>query len=315
MAASEKEKQNGKTLSLIAGTTICNAHCPFCISKMTPFQGMTPKLEKINEEKLDSAFLLAKKAGLGTVLITSKGEPTLYPEHISTYLAYAKKHEFSRVELQTNAILFGTHPEKYDALLAQWKEQGLNLVAISIVHYLPEKNQAVYTRDKPYFDLPSVISHLHSEGFKVRLACVLLKGYVDNVAEMKKMMEFAAKHKVDQLTLRRMEAVDDSEDPLMAAWTRHRVLPKETMDEFAGELSKNGKQIGGFFYGAKLYEYGKGKQNVCLTTGLTDKVITEGEIRQLIYFPSGRIITDWRYDTAKGEQELLQIALPEKEGV
>lgn len=289
---------SGRTLGLIAGTTVCNARCPFCISKTTPFQGMTPKLEAINLPRLEHACTLAKKNRIDTVLITGKGEPTLYPEHVTQYLECVQKHRFSRVELQTNAILFGAKPEKYGPILKLWKEKGLDLIAISVVHYDSEKNRSVYTHEKPYIDLPAVIEKLHSFGYRVRLSCTLVKGYIDSVEEMKRMVEFAAKNRVEQLTLRRMEAVEHSENPEISAWTRGRIVAKEAMDQFKQHLKKAGRLVDSFFYGASVFEYGPARQNVCLTTGLTDKILTD-EIRQLIFFPSGRIITDWRYDSSK----------------
>jgi molybdenum cofactor biosynthesis enzyme MoaA len=303
---------NGKTLSLIAGTTVCNARCDFCISKTTPFQGMGPKLDQINRERLEHACGLAKKLGIQTVLITSKGEPTIYPEHISTYLLHVQKHKFSSVELQTNAILFGTKAEQYDKLLAQWHADGLGLIAISIVHYEGEKNRSIYTKINPYMDLPAIIAKLHGFGYKVRLSCTLVRGYVDSIDEARRMIQFAIQNKVEQLTLRRMEAVDVSENEDVSSWTRSHMLAPETLAALRSHLDENGKLVGEFFYGARLYEYGESSQNVCLTTGLTDKILTD-DVRQLIFFPSGRIITDWRYDSGK-EGELVQISGIKTEG-
>lgn len=301
----EKEQgalPNGKTLSLIAGTTVCQAKCPFCISKATPFQGMGQTLEPINIERLEKACALAKSLDIRNVMITGKGEPVLYPEHIDAYLEVLGKHHFGSVELQTNGLAFGNNPEKYDPLLKRWREKGLDLIAISVVHYKKEKNREIYTANQDYMDLPEVIARLHAFGYKVRLSCTLLKGYIDSVEEMKKMIGFVHDNGVEQLTMRRVEAVENNDNIAVYTWTKPRVIETDMVEAMRAELDRHGRKISKFFYNGALYEYGDSKQNVCFTvcftTGLTNKSEGGNEIRHLIYFPSGKIITDWRYDTA-----------------
>ncbi len=304
--AQKRLQPNGKTLSLIAGTTVCQAKCPFCISKTTPFQGMGPKPEPINIERLEKACQYAGKFDIRNAMITSKGEPALYPEHIETYLKMAQKYPFDSVELQTNGLLFGTHPKKYDEILLDWKGLGLGLIAISVVHYEYDKNKQIYTPKQDYIDLPAVINKLHKIGYQVRLSCTLMNGYIDSVPQMLKMIDFAQKNWVEQLTLRRMEAVEKSENEQISAWTRPRIVTREIMTQLRAHLNEHSSKIADFFYGATLYAYGKNKQDVCLTTGLTEKKEGGNEVRQLIFFPSGKIITDWRYDT-EAEDPLAKI--------
>ncbi len=292
---------NGKTLSLIAGTTICNARCPFCISKTTPFVGMTPIAEKINKDMLINVCNKAQELKISTVLITGKGEPTIQHEHVSQYLKLIRQFGFSHIELQTNAILFGTKAEKYDDILRQWKMLGLETVAISVVHYDRAKNAEVYTPGRDYFDLDGVIGKLHSFGFKVRLSCTMLKGYIDRVSHAKEMIDFAMHHDVEQLTLRRMEAVENSENPAVSEWTTKRIVGQDVASKIRKFLQDGGQLVATFFYGAEVFEFGLSRQNVCLTNGLTDND-QRSDIRQLIFFPSGKVITDWRYDTSDAKE-------------
>src|ERR1035437_8041677 len=100
-----------ETLSVLAGSTACNARCNFCISRMTPPNGITSK-PILNTDNLEIACRLAEKCGVTTALITGKGEPTLCPPHIDTYLAYLQRY-FPIIELQTNGIAFGMDPEHW----------------------------------------------------------------------------------------------------------------------------------------------------------------------------------------------------------
>ena len=72
-------------MSIVVGTNACNATCPFCVSKTTI---KTQLNTKINYRNLEVACKLAEKAGTTTILLTGKGEPTLYPQLITDYLNF-----------------------------------------------------------------------------------------------------------------------------------------------------------------------------------------------------------------------------------
>ena len=68
------------------------------------------RLPVLSDEELpnfESAVLFAKQAQVSTVLLTGKGEPTLYPEEITRVLTALKPHGFPFTELQTNALAIG----------------------------------------------------------------------------------------------------------------------------------------------------------------------------------------------------------------
>lgn len=112
-----------QTMSIVVGTRACNARCPFCVSKMTGFKEPLPT--EPNWVNLEAGCRLAVMGGVTTVLLTGKGEPTLYPDLISSYLVALKRHRFPFVELQTNGLsLTGK-------LLAAWKKGGLTTVCLS----------------------------------------------------------------------------------------------------------------------------------------------------------------------------------------
>lgn len=135
------------TLSIVAGSLACQARCPFCVARMTPSNNMTNKLPAVNWRNFKKACLLAKSGGASTVLITSKGEPTLFPEQVTQYLENLQPFEFPIIEMQTNgiAVVEGRVTEEQ---LSKWYALGLTTVAISIVHYDPAKNHAIYLPDR-----------------------------------------------------------------------------------------------------------------------------------------------------------------------
>ena len=75
-----------QTFSVLAGSTACNASCPYCVSKMTPRYDMKPMLSEINWRNFIISCRFARENGVSTALITGKGEPTLFPDQISSFL-------------------------------------------------------------------------------------------------------------------------------------------------------------------------------------------------------------------------------------
>lgn len=284
------------SLSIVAGTSACNARCPFCISKMTPKQGICPQLEPVNWRNFTTACRLAARCGVNNVMITSKGEATLYPEQITEYLQHLDKFTFPLLELQTNGIVFWTKRNEYKKHLQQWYGLGLTTIALSIVHYLPEKNKEVYMpRADSYIDLEGVIGDLHEIGFSVRLSVMMAKGFIDSPAKVKELIAFAKKNKVEQLTVRSITAPEESEDPLAHKWTKEHILEDAQFAAIKEWIFTHGKKLMTLYYGAIVFDIDG--QNICLTNCLTIHEDTEN-LRQLIFFPDGHLRYDWRYEGA-----------------
>lgn len=131
------------SFSIVAGSLACQARCQFCIARMTPANSVGKRLPPVNWRNFHKACRLAQLGGTTTVLITSKGEPTLFPDQITEYLQNMERYNFPIIEMQTNgiAIAEGTVTEEH---LRQWYDLGLTTLAISIVHYDPVKNHEVY---------------------------------------------------------------------------------------------------------------------------------------------------------------------------
>lgn len=283
-------------LSIVAGTAVCNARCPFCISKMTPRQGVNLQEPEVNWRNFKIACRLAETSGVNNVMITSKGESTLYPNQITKYLEHLKEFNFPLIEMQTNGIIFWEKKEEYQKYLKKWYELGLTTIAISIVHYKEEKNKEIYSPHKDsYINLPAVIKNLHDIGFSVRFSCIMAKGYIDSVKEVNNLIKFSKENKVEQLTIRRVDKPQHSENKIIDSWTSKHFLTQEFNNEIQKFLETNGNKIRTLQYGGIVYDL-RG-QNVCLTNCLTYD--QEGEyLRQLIFFPDGHLRHDWQFEGA-----------------
>jgi molybdenum cofactor biosynthesis enzyme MoaA len=285
-----------KTFSIVAGSEACNARCPFCVSKMTPLQGIDSKKPAINIKNFHVAARLAQINDVDTAMITSKGEATLFPDQITTYIDELQQYKFLFVELQTNGILLDQNREKYDSYVKEWYRKGLTTVALSVVHFDAEKNRQNYLPHKSeYMDLSGLVDYLHDVGLSVRLGCVMIKDGIDSVDKMKELYAFAKKNNIEQLTLRPVNKPAKSRNDDVYNWTMENYVPQKNLDEITEYLDTHGTKLLELPHGGTVYDI-EG-QNICMTNSLTRNKDTEN-MRQIIFFPDGHIRYDWEYTGA-----------------
>lgn len=281
-----------QTFSIVGGNEACNAACPFCVSRMTPANGVDLEEPWVNWRNFDVACRFAKDNNVSTVLLTGKGEPTLFPGQITDYLKQLRPYRFPFIELQTNGILLAQNPE-YEKHMSQWYELGVTMVALSIAHHDSGKNHEVTRPNNGRtVDLPDLIERLRSHGFSVRLSCTLLKGYIDSVAAVNQLADFARENSVEQLTLRPVEKPEKSRDKEVYDWVSRHKLDRRQEQAIRNYLRKKGTEVLRLVHGAAVYDLDG--QNVCLSNALTIDA-KSGEVRQLIFFPDGHLRYDWQY--------------------
>lgn len=283
-----------QTFSIVAGSAICNASCPFCVSKMTPPQGMTNRLPEPHWRNFAKACRLAELAGVTTVLITGKGEPTLYPDQITRYLEALALREFPFIELQTNGITIADGRID-DGTLARWYELGLTTVIISMTGIDAELNRQVYLpKRERYIDLAALVARLHGVGFSVRFGCVALRDGVSTPEKLQELLAFARRERVEQLTVRPVTTPDPDtvQDQAVFAWSREHAVSDERWRAVVEWTESHGRRLMTLAHGAVVFDVGG--QNLCLSNCLTIRP-DESELRQLIFFPDGKLRYDWQY--------------------
>jgi len=283
-----------QTFNIVAGTTACNANCPFCISRMTPLSGVNQKLQETNWINFRKACEMAKMNGVNTVLLTGKGEPLLFPDQITSFLKEIEKYAFPIIEMQTNALVIGRDFKKLNPYLGKWRNLGLNTFVISIVHYKDEENKKIYSPNADYINLEKTITYLHEKGFSVRLNCIMIKDFIDTIEEVKNLVGFCKKNEVEQLTLKPVEMLKNQNTP-QAKWAKDNLIPIKVQKKIQLFLEKEGNRLRTLDFGGVVYDlYG---QNVCFTDCLTGRPFTE-DLRQLIFFPDGHLRYYWQYQGA-----------------
>jgi len=280
-----------ETLSIVVGTNACNCSCPYCVSKMT-FSENKPEIEEVNWRNFSKALEFAKTSGVSTVLLTGKGEPTLYPQLITRYLKEIKKYKFPFVELQTNGVELVKNDIQIGQLLNDWWHLGLTTIGVSCVHFSWLKNKEIFGENYP--DLPFLIQRLHEDKFMIRLCCMLLNGHICQVSDVNELLKFCLEHEVDQLTIRPIAVPDKSENEDIYRWTEEHKLQNGSWTNIQKHIETYGKLLLELGYGAKVFDMNG--QNICLSNCLTEPI---GErIRQLILHPNGRLNFSWQYKGA-----------------
>jgi MoaA/NifB/PqqE/SkfB family radical SAM enzyme len=279
------------TLTPLVGGAACNARCQFCIAGMTPLNTISSTATALNTAEFARVCQYALAHDAASLLYTSKGEPTLWPDQLTEYLQVSSRFAFPSVELQTNGIPIADAKKVNDSHLKEWRRLGLSMVAISITSYDAEKDHKTYLPYRSqYIDLPKLIAKLHGHGLQVRLACVMVRGNVDSPAELDKLMAFAGANEVEQLTVRPVNKPAVSRDDKITVWISNNYLLDDQKQALVAHLDSNGTLLKKLPWGGRIYDVNG--QNVCYTNSLTkDDDADVG--RQLIFFPDGFVSDSW----------------------
>ena len=231
-------------------------------------------------------------------MLTGKGEPTIFPEQVTKFLETLRPYEFPFTELQTNGILISEKTDVYSPYLNSWRELGLTTIAVSIVHYEPEKNRQVYLPyKKEYIDLARLITTVRRHGLSVRLTCILSNGFIDSPEKVKRLIQFAREHDAGQLTLTPVNKPDEelSQNKEAWIWTKDHHLSDDQWKEIQTYVHVNGNPLMRLVHGAMVYDVSG--QNVCLNNCLSVQADAE-DMRNIIFFPNGDVRFYWQYPGA-----------------
>lgn len=278
-----------KMFSVIVGTPACIAKCPFCVSCENIKENKVAP--NINWRNFNIACNLATKSDVDTVMITSRGEPLLFPEQITQYLKKLKSFNFPFIELQTNGILFTKNREKLDEFANLWYELGLTTIAISVVSHEYEKNRKNYCPNGEYIDLSELVDYLHQIGFSVRLTCILQKDITSTVDEIKNFINYAKEHNIEQTTLRPLNMEYRREE--IKPYLYQHMLTDDDKNNIRTYLENNGTKLLIIDRIGSIYDVDG--QNVMFSVPLDMNTRDENPEngRNLIFFQDGHLRYEW----------------------
>lgn len=280
--------------SVVTGTAMCTTICPFCVSGERPSK-VNKIAPKINVRNFRKAAKLATNSRVNTVMLTSRGEPTLFPDQITQYLEELEPYEFPFIELQTNGCPMGQNFERYREHLQKWYDLGLTHILISTVSNRPEILKEVYMpHHKEYIDLPKLIENLHEIGFAVRLTCVATKAWMSTPEQLTEYLNFAKENNVEQVTIRPLN--DEYRRETAQMWINEHKMSDEDKQVLVDFLNETGYPLQEIPHVGQVYDW-KG-QNVMLSVPLTKYTDhnSDEKKRNLIFFPHGEIRYEWEFE-------------------
>jgi hypothetical protein len=260
-------------------------------------RSLPPVSPRIDVSKFKIACRIVEQArdGLVSVLLTGKGEPLLYPDMITEYLSYLN-FRFPLVDLQTNGIRVLALIDN----IKRWHDNGLSLVCISMAHQNAMRSNQLMGIEYPRFNYWRSVDRLHDIGMPVRLNCTLLNSGVRTIDDVDQLVAKCYSHGVEQLTMREVETPDiKSYSP--SAHIAVEYVRQEKPVGFSAQIhqhlvNEGAKRLLDLPHGASIWDWNG--QNVCISNCLTSTT-DPNDIRQIIFFPDGRIMYDWKYEGAR----------------
>lgn len=278
------------TFSIVVGDQRCNANCPFCISKMTASD--FSDCVEFDEGRFNCACRIADQMRdrLLTVMLTGQGEPMLFPKQITRYLDHIN-FRFPLIELQTNGTLVESNLDN----LRRWQDEGLTLVCLSIADKSAERSNQIMgiKGDYNYWIAAQMLMDI---GLNVRLNCTMTKAGTHKPEDCETIILRANNAGIFQTTFREVEMPSVSLDSKVAAWVVD-YKPTGAANCLRRFLDWNGAvELLQLPHGGRVYDYKD--QNVAVSTCLTETTNSD-DIRQLIWFPDGRLAYSWQYPAAR----------------
>ncbi|MEA3249108.1 MAG: hypothetical protein U9Q03_02000 [Patescibacteria group bacterium] len=292
-----------QTLSIVVGTKACNASCPFCVSKQTGFEHMgRGKDRDINYHNLETTCAMCGTGTPTTLLMTGKGEPTLYPNEITSYLEFFRGRPFAPIELQTNGLAFGRLARDGESGVAgldsmtldTWRALGLNTIALSVVGIRNEANARIYHPDYP--DLATTVAYLRGFGYTIRFCVMMMHGdgCVRTPEDIEEALAFCRRHDIGQLTVRPIRSAQAPKNKRAAQFARDYGISDPNCELIYEYVESHATKLRNLMHGATVFDFDG--QNICVSDCLTVNSTGDGEdIRTLIFFSDGDLVYDWQY--------------------
>ncbi|MBN1524075.1 MAG: radical SAM protein [Spirochaetales bacterium] len=271
------------------GTLLCNAACPFCISRLT---GSAQKWHTglINwTTRFERACAFCKSNGVNTLMITGKGEPFINLEDTATACSIGSDF-FSIIEVQTNGSLCT------EQTMARLMHRGLTTLAVSISHPDPEENARLIHLPKPV-DLQKIAYHAYHLGLVVRLSYNLSKAWngkgkttLDWIKEILNNRD----QLVHQFTFRIIDLPPlhmREEHQNIISWIQENRLPDEELEEIHNYIRKSGTFIRSLNWGASIYDVNG--FSVAIVECLQKPTGRDDDIRSVIFMPDGHVYSSW----------------------
>lgn len=195
-----------KNVNMQLRTTLaCQANCKFCIEK-TSKRTCACNTEAYLKA-LEESLTLLQTAGIFPTVTITGGEPLLFKERFMGILEILKEKAVRKFNLNTNGFLLD------DTVLNKIVECKMPHLNISRHHYDDEINkQILELKDAPYDinHIKSIIGGVYGSTTRIRLQCVLIKGFIDDIHSIKNYLDWVIEQGLDNVAFRGLSKLKES---------------------------------------------------------------------------------------------------------
>ena len=279
------------SVSALVGSGKCNGNCTFCSGKYLRDQADAcvgdPVKYALYLKNFEAAIKLSAGYGGWSLSLTSSGEPTCSPKHLTEALEVYKKcadqgRSFPNVNLFTNGLLLAS-PGFCREWLPRWKELGLNNVAVSIHSVDPVRQMKAYgcTGEYPFV---KIRENIERHGLGVRCTLILHKGEADGPTSYKHAINTLIYHYGYRNITSWPAGNPDS--------SRNEHTPSRLgLWGIRAWLFRNAKLCHGHSWGGGVYDYDG--SIVRFTDYVTKHDPKKDFVRQLVVFQDGVVAYSW----------------------
>jgi len=250
----------------------CDKSCKYCVSKMTGYMKSDFDLFRININKVKK---MANTAGVTSVSITGKGEPTLNFFYIEFICQELKDYP---LELQTNGLAMARNLTLVDSLV----NIGIDIFAISM------------DKISDFEDMKPVIDRIKALNRTVRVTLNITDMLPSPTAiRFEDYINYCKKYNVDQLSFRQITVSNHTEYTNTHKWI-DKHAHNDYYDRLIGQFKAQEKYnqfLESLPYGAKIYNV-DGISFTYFDYCIQDTNNGE-DIRSLIYMEDGHMYTNW----------------------
>lgn len=286
---------------------LCNASCPFCISRTTCKPGKGDEKRNVRLMRgLERALNFAHHHRIGSVIVTSSGEPLLNPAPVRRVIRAARRF-VPVVELQTNgSLLDKDFPEecqdgKKDSILdALVGVEGLcpdmdnrpTHIAISASAMSPRESAMIMGLPGSY-DYVETATKVAAAGIICRVTLNMIKGAF-HPSVLPEYADSLYRVGVRQLTLREL-GVDESRNDSGASsrikeWVTKNALGSLDVGQVRDHIDSEGRMAYKLPHGPWVYSY-RGLAVTVATCGVNETF--DGDVRSLVLQPDGHVHPGW----------------------
>jgi molybdenum cofactor biosynthesis enzyme MoaA len=293
-------------LSIYSAQT-CNAKCPFCVEELRPAsRGVELEMQK-KIESSDGRYFEALEAVLEAVRPISPsvsitgGEASKDPR-LPRILRTLQAAKARKRTMTTNGS--GLLDLREGQRNIEWiAETGLRHLNISRAHYEHGRNADImrFKEGLRIEELRETVGIAHRAGCRVRLSCVLLKGEVDSLAEIRRYLDFAASVGVNNVIFRQLMKTDprtSAPNFVVLYSDRKRVMLEPILDGISADRDfKFVTQIMGYYYYVEVWKYGEIDvvfEEADLAQLENTKRQGDTVVHELVFHPSARLCSTWQ---------------------